>query len=313
FKIIAKPSYVRIAGADRYATSLQIADAYKKALGVSKFSAVCVADGQNFPDALAGAYFASQNKAPIIDIRSNAPTGEQTKNALNYIKKNLKAGGTVYILGGTGSVPASVQTTLKKAGFKVQRLWGQNRYLSNIAILKAANVKANSEFLVCTGTTFADALTASATGKPVLLVAGNALTKEQKAYLAKAKAKKFTIVGSTKEVSTGIERQLKKYASSVSRISGANAYERSIAVAKKYFPGTRTHVNIADGRNFPDALCAGPLAIKKGGPLFLTNGSTSVNAKIRAYTKAAKTMKATVYGGPASVSDITAKVIVGIN
>ncbi|MBQ1391400.1 MAG: cell wall-binding repeat-containing protein, partial [Firmicutes bacterium] len=254
-----KPSYVRIYGADRYATSLKIADAYKKALGVSKFSVVCVADGVNFPDALAGAYFASQNKAPIIDIRSNAPTGPQTMNALNYIKKNLKAGGTVYILGGPGSVPASVQTSLKKAGFKVQRLWGQNRYLSNIEILKAAKVKAGTEFIVTTGTTFADALTASATGKPVLLVAGNALTKEQKAYLAKAGVKKFTIVGTTKEVSIGIENQLKKYAS-VSRISGTNAYERSIAVAKRYFPGTRTHVNIADGRNFPDALCAGPLA-----------------------------------------------------
>ncbi|MCR4711312.1 MAG: cell wall-binding repeat-containing protein, partial [Clostridia bacterium] len=108
------------------------------------------------------------------------------------------------------------------------------------------------------------------------------------------------------------ENQLKKYAA-VSRISGTNAYERSIAVAKKYFPGTRNHINIADGRNFPDALCAGPLAIKKGGPLFLTDGSTTVNAKIRAYTKAAKTMKATVYGGPASVSDISAKVILGMN
>ncbi len=61
-KAAVKPSYVRIYGEDRYATSLKIADAYKKALGVSQFSAVCVADGVNFPDALAGAYFASKTK-----------------------------------------------------------------------------------------------------------------------------------------------------------------------------------------------------------------------------------------------------------
>ena len=178
-KLAVKPSYVRIYGADRYATSLKIADAYKKALGVSKFSAVCVADGQNFPDALAGAYFASKNKAPIIDIRSNAPTGQQTKNALNYIKKNLQAGGKVYILGGPGSVPDSVASNLMNAGFQVTRLWGQNRYTSNLEILKAAKVKAGTEFIVTTGATFADALTASATGKPVLLVTGNALSRRR--------------------------------------------------------------------------------------------------------------------------------------
>ena len=99
----------------------------------------------------------------------------------------------------------------------------------------------------------------------------------------------------------------------MSRIGAVNVYDRSIAVAKKYFPGTQENINLADGRNFPDALCGGPLATRKGGPLFLTDGSTTVNAKIRAYTKAAKTMKATVYGGPASVSDASARYILGID
>ena len=113
-------------------------------------------------------------------------------------------------------------------------------------------------------------------------------------------------------MSKGIEKQLKKYGS-VTRLSGKTAYDRSLQIANKYFSGTVNHINVADGRNFPDALCAGPLAIKKGGPLFLTDGSTTVNAKIREYAKKAKTMKATVYGGPASVSDATAKYILGIN
>ncbi|MBQ1390219.1 MAG: cell wall-binding repeat-containing protein, partial [Firmicutes bacterium] len=128
---IVKPSYIRLAGADRYATSLAIADAYKKELGVSQFTTICVADGVNFPDALAGAYFAGVNKAPIVDIRQNAPTGPQTMNAINYVKRNLKAGGKVYILGGPGSVPETVENALKKAGFQVSRLWGSNRYMSN--------------------------------------------------------------------------------------------------------------------------------------------------------------------------------------
>ncbi|MBQ6662925.1 MAG: cell wall-binding repeat-containing protein, partial [Firmicutes bacterium] len=90
-------------------------------------------------------------------------------------------------------------------------------------------------------------------------------------------------------------------------------YDRSIAVAKKYFPGTQENINLADGRNFPDALCGGPLATRKGGPLFLTDGSAAVNAKIQAYVQTAKTIKAVVYGGPASVADETVKYILSIN
>ncbi|MCR4712216.1 MAG: cell wall-binding repeat-containing protein, partial [Clostridia bacterium] len=270
------------------------------------------ADGQNYPDALAGAYFAAQKKAPILVVHQAAPTGDKSMATINYIKANLKAGGTVYILGGPGSVPDVVLNTLTNEGFKVQRLWGQNRYGSNLSILKAANVKAGTDFIVCTGAQFADALSASATGKPVLLVAGNKLTDDQKAYLKTAGAKSFTIVGTTKDVAASIETELKTYAPTT-RLAGANTYERSIQIAKKFFPSTVTHINVADGRNFPDALCGGPLAQKLGGPLLLTDGSAAVNQKIRTYASGAKAMKATVFGGPASVSDATCKYILGIN
>ncbi len=306
-----KPEYLRLSGADRYETSLAIADEYKKTLGVDKFDKICVADGVNYPDALAGAYFAHMNKAPIVDIRQNAPTGPQTMNAIAYIKKNLKPGGLVYILGGPGSVPDSIAFTLKSAGFKVIRLWGENRYSSNLEILKASKIPAGTDFIVTTGADFPDALTVSATGKPVLLVIGNALTADQKAYLATAGARRITIVGSQKEVTAAIEAELKIYAPTT-RLGAANAYDRSIAVAKKFFTGTQTHINLADGRNFPDALCGGALAVKKGGPLFLTDGSAAVNKKILDYAKAAKTVKATVYGGPASISDATCRCILSM-
>ena len=313
FKIVkAVPGYDRLSGADRYATSRAIADAYKKALGVTKFNAICIADGQNYPDALAGAYFAARKKAPILVVHQQAPTGDKSMATINYVKANLPAGKTVYILGGPGSVPDVVVTNLKKAGYKVQRLWGANRYGSNLEILKAAQVPAGTDFIVCTGAQFADALSASATGKPVLLVAGNKLTEDQKAYLKGIKAKRFIIVGTAKEVATAIEAELKTYAP-VTRLSGKTVYERSIQIAKKFFPATVNHLNLADGRNFPDALCGGPLAQKLGGPLLLTDGSAAVNQKIRTYASGAKAMKATVFGGPASVTDATVKYILSMN
>ena len=117
------------------------------------------------------------------------------------------------------------------------------------------------------------------------------------------KASRFTVVGTTGEVSTGIEKELKAYAP-VTRLAGKTAYERSVAIAKKYFSGTQLHINIADGRNFPDALCGGPLAVVLNGPLLLTDGSAAVNKTLQAY--------AVSVGGPASVSDATGKVILKI-
>ena len=127
-------------------------------------------------------------------------------------------------------------------------------------------------------------------------------------WSAGAGVKSFTIVGSTKEVSIGIENQLKKYAS-VSRISGTNAYERSIAVAKKYFPGYQKHINLASGENFADALAGGPLALEKAGPLILANDNTTVVERIKAYAKAANTTQATVYGGTVWISDAAVRMI----
>ena len=89
-------------------------------------------------------------------------------------------------------------------------------------------------------------------------------------------------------------------------------YERSLAIARKFFPGTQAHINLADGRNFPDALCGGPLAVYSGGPLLLTDGSAGVNLKIRDYAQKAFTANASVYGGPASVPDETCKYILSM-
>ena len=308
---IVKKGLDRVSGLNRYETARAIATRFQKELGLAKLDAICVADGLNYPDALAGAYFAAQKKAPILTVNKAAPTGVDTKATITYITKNLKSGGTVYILGGPGSVPESIATSLQKAGFKVKRLAGANRYLSNLMILKEAKVKSGSEFIVCTGADFGDALSASATGRPVLLVAGSKLTAEQKTYLNAVKARRFTIVGTTKEVSAGIEAELKTYAP-VTRLAGKTVYARSVAVAKKYFTGTQLHINIADGRNFPDALCGGPLALALNGPLLLTDGSAAVNRTLQAYAVSVGAKGATVFGGPASVSDTTGKVILKI-
>ena len=313
FKITkAKTEVTRLYGDNRYETSRAIAEAYRNALGVKQFDAVCVADGTNYPDALAGSFLAALKHAPILSVDKNNPTAANTQNALAYIRKNLKAKGTVYLLGGAGSVPEAVENQLKSYGFTVKRIWGPNRDTSNLAVLKEAGIKAGSEIIVCTGADFADALSASATGKPVLLVGGSSLLAEQKEFLQKTQVGKFTIIGDQSVVPAGIENDLKAFAPT-SRITGRTTYQRSIAIAKKYFPGIQTHVNIADGKNFPDALCGGPLAVLSGGPLLLVDEPSAAMEPVLDYVRATCTFTDTVYGGPGSVSDALLKKIQSVN
>jgi len=60
---------------------------------------------------------------------------------------------------------------------------------------------------------------------------------------------------------------------SITVLTGADRYETAIKVSQEGFPAGAPAVVIAKGDNFPDALCAAPLAHAYGGPLLLTPSS----------------------------------------
>ena len=95
----------------------------------------------------------------------------------DYIRQNLSNDGNVYVIGGSTAVPNEWM-----AGISFERLGGSNRYETNLMILGEAGVDKKSEIMVCTGMNFADSLSVSATGNPILLV-GSSLSDSQKEYL----------------------------------------------------------------------------------------------------------------------------------
>ena len=296
---IPKPTVDRISGTNRSATALAAAEKLKTSLGVSKHKNIIIASGKNFADALAGSYLASVKQAPIL-----LHTNSSVTDNLNYIANNLTAGGTVYILGGTAAVPFSVEAGLFARGINVERLSGSNRFATNIEILLEAGVTSSQEILVCTGQNFADSLSASATGLPILLVNSktNTLTDNQKIFLKMWGGSKMTIIGGDAAVSNTLKNMLSEYGN-VNRIYGKNRYETSTLIANNYFRNPAS-ICIAYGKNFPDGLCGGPLAFANKSPLVLTNaGSESYAAN---YVSANTTIKnAYVLGGTAAISDST--------
>ena len=296
----------RIAGKTRYNTAFMAADKLKKELKVDKFDNIVIASGTNFPDALAGAYLAKVKNAPVLLARR-----QEAAAVADYVRNNMKEGGTVYILGGTGAVPSDMEEALKAQGItKAKRLKGKNRYQTNIAILEEAGVK-GEDILVCAGEGYADSLSASATGRPVLLVGGK-LLPEQEDYLKSIKTKisgNVYAIGGKGAVSESVFKEVCAYAKGEKeRLSGTTRYTTSKAVADKFFPGIHNTVVLAYAQDYPDGLAGGPVAYAMNSPLLLVVSSNTAAAKEYATAHASK--KCIILGGNSLISDAAALNIV---
>ena len=304
------PDYVagitRIYGDNRYSTAIKAADEMKEVLGLEKFDTIILASGTNFADALSGSYLAAKRNAPILLSGSE----KYDQLAADYIKANLAENGTVYVLGGTKAVSENMEAMLD--GYNVQRLAGADRYETNILILKEAGVHVDQTVLVCTGSSFADSLSASATGAPILLVRNEKgeLMDCQKEFLAAYygayNGGRFRMVGGYKAISYNMEKAFRDYGST-DRVFGADRYETSAELAKLYFGNSSDQAVLAYAKNFPDGLCGGALAYAMNAPLILT--ATGNEAAAVAYAEAQGITSGIVLGGGKLISDDSVRVI----
>ncbi|MGE4273710.1 MAG: cell wall-binding repeat-containing protein [Desulfitobacterium sp.] len=91
---------IRLGGADRYATSLAVAQ-YFNLPGQS----ISFATGKNFPDALAGGVFSANYNAPIVLVDEALST-----DTLSYLKTRIMVGGA--LLGGEGVLSKKIEQEL---------------------------------------------------------------------------------------------------------------------------------------------------------------------------------------------------------
>ena len=269
--VFAKTNELRVCGDNRYETAFDIADTIKKYKGTDKFDSIIVASGDDYADALAASYLAEKKNAPILLVNKVSANESSVKE---YISNNLKSRGNVYIIGGSGVISENFENSL--SAYKVTRLWGADRFETNIEILKAGG-SMSSGIIVSSGFGYADSISAAATGMPILLV-GNSLTEAQMELLANVNGTVY-IAGGTGAVSSEVETQIKEVKTSVARLSGANRYETSYKIAAKFFSGTRTAAIIAYGDNYPDGLVSGALGQVMDSPVLLVNGNNTNYAK----------------------------------
>lgn len=187
---------VRHSGADRFATSLALAE------GVFGTDApVVMATGWNFPDALGGGVLAARQGGPVVLVDQAMPA------ALDGWTPTR-----VTILGGTAALPASLEQEVAQAtGAEVVRLAGDERFATAALVARAAFPDGSDTALLATGGSFADALAgvpvAALSGSPLLLTEVDGLPAATEAYLLEF-TPQVLLLGGDQAISAQVEALL---------------------------------------------------------------------------------------------------------
>lgn len=305
---VAGVQFDRFAGSDRYETARLTAEA---TFAAGTQTAI-LATGEQFPDALAGNYLAGVTRAPILLTRTGS-VPSSTKTALNNLKvKNvIILGGTDAV---SAAVEAELKSTASSSAsggnLEVTRLAGTDRYETArvvavtpsttgtvgapiVATQTVGRYNGKRTAIVATGDRFPDALVAGpmsyALQFPILLTpnAPSATLHEQtRTALRELSIEHVFIFGGTEAVSAGTEAEIKSARGSntitTERLEGEDRTETARDAAEfmtdpNQLRFSKTHVNLARGDNFPDALTGGPHGGEERTPILLTASSTTLS------------------------------------
>lgn len=191
-KAFDKDTVERIAGIDRYGTSVAVAN---RVVGISGLThKAVIASGEVFPDALAVSPFAAKNAYPILLVKKNlVPT--EVNNA--FAKLSIKE---TYLVGGEDTISKSTEGKLPKV---LERMAGKNRYETSVQIAKAKFPQSERAYMA-SGEVFADALVIGPVGAkynaPILLTPSKNASKPVADYIKSSKISKLIAVGGERYV-----------------------------------------------------------------------------------------------------------------
>lgn len=283
----------RIAGTDRYLTSVSIAQrAFPEGVGT-----VFLASGEDYPDALvAGAPGGAYGYPVLLTKRDEIPASVRAE--LDRLDP-----ATIVILGGPAAVSSEVADDARQLA-AVTRLGGANRFATAVLVSEwAFNPRLPVAYLA-SGSDFPDALSGGVAGAladgPVLLTRPEVLSPETAAHLADLRPGRIVLLGGSEAVSDAVASAAARIAP-VSRLAGADRFATSAAVSAATFSDAST-VFLANGLAFPDALSGTPLATDVPAPILLVE-QDGVPQEICAEVRRLGPDRVVALGGTDAVSD----------
>lgn len=233
-----------------------------------------------FPDLLASGAAQGEFDAPLL------LTGTDALSAETVAELERLGVDTVVILGGVDAIFPRVEESLRKAGYATERIAGESRVETAIAV--ASQILPDAETAILARATaggdptqaFVDALGAGAwaadAGFPVLLTESDRLTVATRDYLAASSITEVFIVGGVLAVGQAVGRELEGLGIEVVRVSGASRSGTATAIAEaRGFPAGSDLVLLLEGEGanaYAAGFPAAALADADDGVLLLTIG-----------------------------------------
>lgn len=272
----------RLGGPTRVETSIEIS----LATFPERRYHVFLARSDRFPDALAAAFPAGVYGAPIL-LNPTDELHDAVRDELLRLEAEV-----VTIFGDYSAISLRVQQQIEALGVEVSRVAGPDRYGTASSAESYAAEQQRGTALVVTGTGFADALAvgplAYDLNYPIILTTPDELHPEARDTFLRAGIQKAVIVGGRAAVSSEVEDQLEHvcFGSSdpndpdggpcvevIDRIGGGDRTETAALVAEEFVGQlgvAPTHVNLARGDDFADAVAGSPHGGEGQAPTLLT-------------------------------------------
>lgn len=230
---LMKIAVIRLAGSDRYETSLKVA----QEVGLNQ--GVFVTTGLDFPDALSVAPIAAAKGMPIILV----PPDDFTLLQKGFLSKNKIANG--YIVSDNPDLSENVVSQF--SNFEV--IQGADPYERNINLIKrfADSLDLDTVY-IATGENFPDALTSSALAQKgqhaVILLKGNTIPDSTQGFITSRVISKLNIIGGYGVISDATECTLTTLPAQI--VSVINVYD-SIQEKQNYEPPKTVTVTNTNG------------------------------------------------------------------
>lgn len=275
--------------------------------GLKNASAAVLVSKDSQAYALTAAALAGKKGGPVLLTSATSVTSA----VQSELKRVLKPGATVYLLGGSSVLGNSVSTKVTALGFKPKRLAGTSRYSTSVAVAKSIT-SAPTDVFLSTGTDYHSALAAASaagalgkSGKAVVVLnEGNKLTASVKSYLNGLDPRDTHIIpvgGSAKYALT--HTTFSKWPSTYSYypVTGSTHEATAAALAKFWWGGPR-NAALAYVDSWRGGVSAAS-AMNVYGPLLWTKADTlSTDTKAYLVKGAASLDYLAVFGGTGSVS-----------
>lgn len=271
--VFAAETETRLAGADRYLTSIKIAE---KAYASADTAVVAAGNPNNLVDALAAAPLAAQEDAPIY-LTDKADMNDD-------VVKSMKALGVKKVVVVGAAASKAVVDELKAAGFTVDEVKGAGRVETAEAINKKLTAPAGTFVVGYDGVADAMSVASYAAANNYAIVVAN------QNGMVNGTVDADYIVGGTTRV---------KDIAGAKRLAGADRYDtnKQVIAELEFDFGT---VYVGNGLTLADALVGSVLAAQTDSPIALTDGKT---VKADVASKLAKDSVVVALGGTSAVSN----------